>query len=222
MGDTTVAVSVDMFGTLVTAERPANPATAIATELTARDVPVPHNWEDVYTTAHVSVEEGQEISLSRHVTAALVATVDDITPAIRETVDDAVTAAFDCRVTTRDGATDLLDAFGTDTPVGILSNCSVSGLVDRTLERSALDASRFDAIVTSVECGWRKPDPRAFETVAAELGVEIDALFHVGDDPETDGGVDAVGGQFLSIQDHDLGEIPAVLGRRQTEVSGER
>lgn len=221
--DSRAAVSFDLFGTLVTADRPDHPAAAIATELAARDVPVPADWERAYTTAHVSVEEGAELSLSRHVRAALAASVDDSTPtAIGDVVDAAVTAAFDCPVETRDGAAELVEALGTDTRVGLLSNCSVPGLVDRTLAGSAIDSAQFDTVVSSVECGWRKPDPRAFERVAADLDVETTDLIHVGDDPEADGGVDAVGGQYLSVQTHDLHTIAEVLRDRQSEVSGER
>lgn len=223
MGDEPTAVSFDLFGTLVTADQPDNPADAIATELAARDVPVPPDWEQAYTTAHVPVEAGAELSLSRHVTEALAATAEDITTAaIRSTVDDAVTAAFDCPVTTGDGAVEVVDALSTEMRVGVLSNCSVPGLVDRALATSTLDAAQFDTVVSSVGCGWRKPDPRAFEAVAAELDTETGALVHVGDDPETDGGVDAVGGQYLSVAEHDLSEIPAVLTNWSSEVPTER
>jgi len=92
----------------------------------------------------------------------------------------------------------------------VLSNCSVPGLVERTLDRSGL-ADTVDTTVTSVGCGYRKPDRRAFERVADTLGVDPRTLIHVGDDPETDGGVEAVGGQFVSVTRTPLSELPDVL-----------
>ena len=61
MGDPSycnVAVSFDLFGTLVTADRPADPAAAIATELEKRDIAVPEDWEDAYTEPHIDAPEG--------------------------------------------------------------------------------------------------------------------------------------------------------------------
>jgi len=83
--------------------------------------------------------------------------------------------------------------------------------VTRTLVRSELDRASFDAIVTSVGCGWRKPHPKAFETVAGELGVEPETLIHVGDDPATDGGVEDVGGTFRDVNDTDLDALATEL-----------
>ena len=95
--------------------------------------------------------------------------------------------------------------------VGILSNCSVPGLVDRTLSRSKLDRSVFDAIAVSVECGWRKPDRRAFETVVAGLDVDRSRLVHVGDDPRTDGAAVDAGATAVLIDDVPLRRIPSLL-----------
>jgi HAD superfamily hydrolase (TIGR01549 family) len=94
-------------------------------------------------------------------------------------------------------------------PVGLLSNCSVPGLVDRTLGRSELDASQFDAVVTSVGCGWRKPDRRAFEAVASQLSVPIRNITHVGDNSETDGGAVSAGAAVVLVDDVPLTELPA-------------
>ena len=98
--------------------------------------------------------------------------------------------------------------------VGVCSNCSVPELVGRTLVRADL-RGRFDTVVTSVGCGWRKPDRRAFEAVAAGLGVEADALVHVGDDPETDGGIEAAGGRFVDVADAPLSNLD---GRLESEL----
>jgi len=65
--------------------------------------------------------------------------------------------------------------------------------------------------VTSVGCGWRKPAPEAFERVAADLDADPAALCHVGDDPETDGGVRDVGGRFVDVRETPLSDLDRVL-----------
>jgi Predicted hydrolase (HAD superfamily) len=95
--------------------------------------------------------------------------------------------------------------------VGLLSNCSVPELVGRTLIRSALSRDSFDQIVSSVACGWRKPDRRAFETVARQLAVPVDRLVYVGDTPATDGGIEACGGTFIDVTDTPLSRLPDCL-----------
>jgi FMN phosphatase YigB (HAD superfamily) len=200
-----VAVSFDLFGTLVDADRPADPAAAVAAELRARDVPVPADWGDAYREPHVDAPAGAEVPLPAHVSAALrsrgVAAPDN---AARR----AVVAAFDPTVATRPGAVAAVQAARDHGPVALLSNCAVPELVGRTLIRSDLSREDFDAVVTSVGCGWRKPDRRAFESCVDALGTDLSALVHVGDDPATDGGADDAGARFLDVADVSLSDLP--------------
>jgi len=200
------AISFDLFGTLVAVEPRGRPAHLVADELRERGVTVPGDWEEAYVEPHVATEAGEERSLVVHVRAALASrgVVADA-----ETVERAVRAAFDADVRTRAGAIDALDAC--ERPVGLLSNCSVPGLVERTLERSAIDPGTLDAVVTSVGCGWRKPDQRAFEAVARALDVPLSELVHVGDDPRTDGGAEDAGATALLLEHVSLDELPAAL-----------
>ena len=214
-----MAVTFDLFGTLVAVDRLENPAAAVAAELRDRGVAVPDDWRAAYAEPHVDAPEGAEVPLPAHVAAALRARNVEV-PA--NAARRAVVAAFDPEVRTRAGAVDAVAAAAERGAVGVLSNCSVPELVTRTLVRSELDRASFDAIVTSVGCGWRKPHPKAFETVAGELGVEAGGLVHVGDDPATDGGVEAVGGTFRDVNDTDLDALATELRREGSLGDGSR
>lgn len=192
-----MAVTFDLFGTLVDAAYPDAPGAAVADALREYGVAVPDDWDDAYREVHIDAPEGAEVPLPAHVAAVLRSRgVDSPDNAARR----AVVSAFDPEVTTRPGAVEAVEAARDAGPVGILSNCSVPELVARTLIRSDLDRRGFDSITTSVACGWRKPHPEAFETVARNLGVEPSALVHVGDDPAADGGIAGVGGRFVNLE----------------------
>ena len=206
-----MAISFDLFGTLVTAERPAVPWDAAATELTARGVSVPDDWEEAYRSTHVDIERGRELSLATHATAALASRGID---ADEDVVRDALLAAFDGPVEARDGARAALRAAAANGPVGLLSNCSLPGLVERTLDRADF-STEFDAVVTSVGCGWRKPHDEAFRAVADGLGVPLDGLVHVGDDPRTDGGARTTDATVVLTDDVSLPAFPAWLEGRE-------
>lgn len=202
-----MAVSVDLFGTLVSADRPDEPWDAAAAELRTRGVSVPDDWEAAYRSTYISVDRGRELSLVSHTQAALASR--DVAVA-KETVQAALLSAFDSPVTVRDGAVAALEAFRDVGPVGILSNCSLPGLVERTLARASFPVE-FDAVVTSVGCGWRKPHDRAFEAAADALAVPLSALLHVGDDPRTDGGARTTAASVVLTEDVPLTALPAWL-----------
>nr|WP_208288840.1 HAD family hydrolase [Halobacterium sp. R2-5] len=190
---------------MVAAERPGEPAAAVAEALAARDVRVPDDWMAAYRDPHGSVPDGAERPLPDHVATALESRGVDADP---ELIQHAILAAFDRPVAVRDGAREALDAAREHGRVAVLSNCSVPGLAERALDRADLSV---ETVVTSVGCGWRKPDPRAFEAVADALGAAPESLVHVGDDPTADGGIEAVGGRAILLDETPLAEIPAKL-----------
>jgi len=202
-----VAVSFDLFGTLVDADRPADPWTAVADALTKRGVTVPDDWEAAYRSSHRDYERGHEAALDEHVRLALASRDTEVTA---DTARSAVLAAFDRRVEVRDGARDALAAAGECGPVAVCSNCSVPGLVERTLERADVDAAP-DTVVTSVDCGWRKPHREIFAATAAALDVPLPELVHVGDDARTDGGAARVGARSILLDDRTLDAVATRL-----------
>ncbi len=208
--------SFDCFGTLVSVDVPDDPAALVADELEIRGVAVPRDWQNAYRTPQIDAPRHAEIPLTEHVRAVLGNSSFETPQPDSEVVRDAVLAAFESDVRTRDGATEAVRAMKRHGPVGVLSNCSVPGLVERSLERSALDRQSFDAIVTSVGCGWRKPDRRAFKAVTDRLDISLPSLVHVGDDVETDGGATAVGAHAVLIDDVSLEELPEFI----TEAGG--
>nr|WP_303648724.1 HAD family hydrolase [Haloarchaeobius litoreus] len=200
-----------MFGTLVERVDAGgdDPAARVGAELSARDVAVPDDWAAAYRERHIDAPEGAEVPLPAHVSAALASRgVDAPGNAARR----AVVAAFDPEIRTRPGAVDAVAAAREVGPVALCSNCSVPELVGRTLIRSELSRGDFDAVVSSVGCGWRKPACEMFETTADRLDAVPGDLVHVGDDPRTDGGIEALGGRFVDVADVPLSDLADELG----------
>lgn len=203
---TNVVLSFDLFGTLVDADRSDRPWDAVAESLAEHEVRVPDDWETAYRSAHRDYERGREAPLDEHVRLALESRGVTVSEA---TARGAVLAAFDVPVTVRDGARDALGAAHDRGPVAVCSNCSVPGLVERTLSRAGLDQCDLapDAVVTSVDCGWRKPHSEIFEATARALDAPLSALVHVGDDARTDGGADRVGATAVLLDDVTLATV---------------
>lgn len=204
---TDVVVSFDLFGTLVDADRPDAPWDAVAASLGQRGVRVPDDWEAAYRSAHREYERGREASLDEHVRLALASRAIEVSP---DTARAAVLDAFDGPVGRREGARAAMTAASEAGPVAICSNCSVPGLVKRTLARTDFGPDSPvapDAVVTSVGCGWRKPHAAIFEATAEALDAPLSALVHVGDDARTDGGAGRVGARSVLLSDLSLSTV---------------
>lgn len=213
-----MVVSFDLFGTLVDVDRSGDPADAVATALTDHGVTVPDDWADAYREQQLPAPDGAEVRLPTHVEAALESRGID---ASTTTVRAAVVEAFTAPVRTRPGAVETVAAAADLGPVAVLSNCSVPGLVADTLARSEIDPDAFDAVVTSAACGWRKPDPRAFEGVTDRLGCSLADLVHVGDDPRADGGIEQYGGTAVLLSDVPLADVPERLAELERQRGDE-
>jgi putative hydrolase of the HAD superfamily len=61
-------------------------------------------------------------------------------------------------------------------------------------------AGKFDAVVYSCSCGYRKPDPRLYRQACEELGVEPDDCLYVGDGANDElAGAERVGMRAVQI-----------------------
>ena len=210
--ETVSGVSFDLFGTLVTMDRPSAPTEAAAHTLEAQGATVPDDWTEAFGERHIDNSDGAEIPLTDHVVAALASRANTLDRAsLRDDVERAVWSVFDLDVRTRDGAATTVETLGERLPVGVLSNCSVPGLAERTIERSSIDGAVFDVVTMSVDCGWRKPNLRAFRAVAEGLGIGVERLLHIGNDPVADGGVVEGGGTALLIDETPLPDVPEVV-----------
>lgn len=188
------------LGALVRTDRPSDPARAVARELRDRGVAVPDDWRALYHADHVDAPQGAAVPEPAHVASALAAAgVDAPSNAARR----AVVAAFDPTVETRDGARDALRAAAERGPVGLLANAPTPQFVRRALVRSTLDRDAFDTICSSTACGWRKPHPQAFETLARRLDVSVARVTHVGH-ADADRGITDAGGRFRDTRETPL------------------
>jgi len=79
----------------------------------------------------------------------------------------------------------VIHQLSTNYRLGIISNTHYSDLIHWNLDKASLD-NTFDVIVTSVDFGIKKPDPRIFKHAASLLGVKARDCIYVGDDPTED------------------------------------
>jgi len=80
---------------------------------------------------------------------------------------------------------EMLAALQPSYPLGLLSNFTHGPAARKILSHVGLD-SFFAVVIISGELGYRKPDPRPFEELVKQLGVQSWSVLYVGDDPEPD------------------------------------
>jgi putative hydrolase of the HAD superfamily len=107
--------------------------------------------------------------------------------------------------------------------LAVVSNTHDAALVPAHLAAMGI-AGCFDAVITSIEVGWRKPDPRIYAAALTRLGIEPAAALFAGDTYDADyAGPVAAGIQAYLIDPHEdhpvpsdrrlgsLADLPAVL-----------
>lgn len=93
---------------------------------------------------------------------------------------DVYIAEWNNTVVHLDGMRDWIEALAARYRLGIVSNTHEAQLVPAHLEKMGI-AQHFDAVVLSVELGWRKPHPEIYATALTRLGAEARHAVFVGD-----------------------------------------
>ncbi|MEV0386009.1 HAD family hydrolase [Nonomuraea sp. NPDC050643] len=78
------------------------------------------------------------------------------------------------------GLAGLVEELSAGHRLAVVTNTHLPALVPGHLAAMGL-LSAFDAVVTSVEVGWRKPHPKIYAKALGELGIEASAAVFVGD-----------------------------------------
>ena len=105
---------------------------------------------------------------------------------IRQCADD-VLPLNELKLVLLPGVKETLASLSGTYRLGVLSNTfqSTSGNVTSALQYLGV-AQYFAAVVTSVDTGVAKPDPRAFDAIIRRLSVNVNAALMVGNDPVQD------------------------------------
>jgi putative hydrolase of the HAD superfamily len=101
-------------------------------------------------------------------------------PAVTRTLMDVYIAEWEAGICHLEGLADWLSELARDYRLAIVSNVHEPVLVPRHLEKMGLK-DRFDAVILSIEVGWRKPHPEIYATALQTLGAQPDQAVFVGD-----------------------------------------
>ena len=109
-------------------------------------------------------------------------------------------------------APSILRGLRTRHKLGIVSNTTYSPAVWKTLERFEL-INLFDAVVTSVDVGWRKPSPKIFKRALQALSVLASETAFVGDELDHD----VEGAQNIGMRTVLLNKLSTMETKRKVE-----
>lgn len=102
-------------------------------------------------------------------------TTDDLDKFVAAYLDE-----WNTGVTDIDGLASMLAEMGRTHRLAVVTNTHAPDLVPGHLRRMGLDGA-FDAVITSVEVGRRKPHPAIYAAALARMGVEPQRCVFVGD-----------------------------------------
>lgn len=184
-------VIFDFFGTLVTysAGITGNPCARALAELEACDVALQAaEFERQFEGCFAELEAQAQVSheeYSMHTAARLLFARLGIAPST-DRLDRFVAAYLD---DWNNGVKPLprLNVWMNGLPLrkSVLTNTHQPGFVPDHLERLGI-AHLVDRVTSSVEHGQRKPDPRIYQDHLAALGLAVEQVVFVGDNPECD------------------------------------
>ena len=184
-------VIFDFFGTLVTytAGIIGNPCTRALAELETHDVALDAaEFQRRFDGCFAELEADAQVShkeYSMHTPARLLFAQLGIVPSAA--VLDRVIAAYLADWNSGVKPLPRLKAWMNSLPTGksVLTNTHQPGLVPDHLERLGI-AHHVQRVTSSVEHGQRKPDPRIYRDHLEGLGLAIEQVVFVGDNPECD------------------------------------
>jgi putative hydrolase of the HAD superfamily len=118
-------------------------------------------------------------------------------------------AEWSAGVVVPDGLKPLLIELRHGHRLAVVSNTHSPAMVPELLIRAGI-ADLFDAVVLSVDVGWRKPHPAVYATALEALGITAGEAIFVGDSYAADfAGPDAVGITAFLIDPGKTAEVPA-------------
>lgn len=130
-------------------------------------------------------------------------------PAATRALMDVYIGEWDAGVTYLEGLGRWLGELAADHRLAIVSNVHEAYLVPSHLEKMGLK-DRFDAVILSVQVGWRKPHPQIYATALEALGAQADQAVFVGDTHSADFiGPERAGIKSFLIDPHDRAGVPA-------------
>jgi putative hydrolase of the HAD superfamily len=212
------AILFDFFGTLV----------SYSPSRTEQGFPrthalVPHLGYDEFLTAlddcfarfdAASAADDHEFSMAETAAAFLGRSPDD--PAVAE-FERTYIAEWSAAVAYPDGIDTLLADLRGRHRLAVVSNTHSPTMVPRMLADRGI-AGLFDAVVLSVDVGWRKPHPAMYAAALDALGITAAEAVFVGDSREADfTGPTAAGIRSYLIGEH-LGsvfDLPGLRGHRR-------
>jgi putative hydrolase of the HAD superfamily len=118
-------------------------------------------------------------------------------------------AEWSAGVVVPDGLKPLLIELRQGHRLAVVSNTHSPAMVPELLIRAGI-ADLFDAVVLSVDVGWRKPHPAVYATALEALGITAGEAIFVGDSYAADfAGPDAAGITAFLIDPGKTAEVPA-------------
>ena len=149
--------------------------------------PFLHVWDELFCGFEARSEaDDSEFSMWDVSTALFSATVGEAPPLAD--VDEFVAVYLDewnTGVSDIDGLVAMLDEVGRAHRLVVVTNTHAPDLVPAHLRRMGIDGA-FDAVVTSVEVGWRKPHPAIYAAALERAGADPSRCVFVGDTLEAD------------------------------------
>ena len=208
----------DFFGTLVGFSPdlcdPRYPRTRVALgelglRLTAAELAAA--WEDTwYPFEERSQLDHREFSMVDVGTVFLRSLLGrEPDPAQTRALMDVYIGEWDAGVTHLEGLAEWLSGLARDYRLAIVSNVHEAYLVPSHLEKMGLKDA-FDAVILSVEVGWRKPHPEIYAAALQALGTQADQAVFVGDTHAADFvGPERAGIRSFLIDPLDRAGVPA-------------